>query len=126
MLSGLALLALLAKVVTIPTTGPTIATLLGLGVAVDYGLFLVARHREQFDAGMGVLASVRRAAGTSGAAIVVAGSTVAVSVLALYISGLGFVGALGLAAALVVVVTMVSALTLVPAFMGLAREACVP
>jgi len=121
-LSGLALLALLARVVTIPTTGPTIATLLGLGVAVDYGLFMVARHREQVDAGMGVLASVRRAAGTSGAAIVVAGSTVAVSVLALYISGLGFVGALGLAAALVVVVTMISALTLVPAFMGLARE----
>jgi putative drug exporter of the RND superfamily len=121
-LSGLALLALLAKVVTVPTTGPTIATLLGLGVAVDYGLFLVARHREQVDAGMGVVASVRRAAGTSGAAIVVAGSTVAVSVLALYISGLGFVGALGLAAALVVVVTMISALTLVPAFMGAARE----
>ena len=121
-LTGLALLALLARVVTVPTTGPTIATLLGLGVAVDYGLFMVARHREQVDAGMGVLSSVRRAAGTSGAAIVVAGSTVAVSVLALYISGLGFVGALGLAAALVVVVTMISALTLVPAFMGLARE----
>ena len=117
-LAGLALLALLARVVTIPTTGPTIATLLGLGVAVDYGLFMVARHREQVDAGMGVLASVRRAAGTSGAAIVVAGSTVAVSVLGLYISGVGFVGALGLAAALVVVVTMISALTLVPAFMG--------
>ena len=121
-LCGLALLALLARVVTVPTTGPTIATLLGLGVAVDYGLFMVARHREQVDSGMGVLSSVRRAAGTSGAAIVVAGSTVAVSVLGLYISGLGFVGALGLAAALVVVVTMISALTLVPAFMGLARE----
>ena len=121
-LAGLALLALLARVVTIPTTGPTIATLLGLGVAVDYGLFMVARHREQLDAGMSVLSSVRRAAGTSGAAIVVAGSTVAVSVLGLYISGVGFVGALGLAAALVVVVTMISALTLVPAFMGLARE----
>jgi putative drug exporter of the RND superfamily len=120
--SGLALLALLARVVTIPTTGPTIATLLGLGVAVDYGLFMVARHREQLDAGMGVVASVRRAAGTSGAAIVVAGTTVAVSVLGLYISGVGFVGALGLAAALVVVVTMISALTLVPAFMGLAKE----
>jgi len=121
-LCGLALLALIAKVVTFPTTGPTIATLLGLGVAVDYGLFMVARHREQVDAGMGAVASVRRAAGTSGAAIVVAGSTVAVSVLGLYISGVGFVGALGLAAALVVVVTMISALTLVPGFMGLAGE----
>ena len=120
-LSGLALLGLLARVVTFPTTAPTIATLLGLGVAVDYGLFMVARHREQLDSGMEVVPSVRRAAGTSGAAIVVAGSTVAVSVLGLYISGVGFVGSLGLAAALVVIVTMVSALTLVPAFMGLVR-----
>ena len=121
-LCGLALLGLLARVVTFPTTAPTIATLLGLGVAVDYGLFMVARHREQLDSGIGVGPSVRLAAGTSGAAIVVAGSTVAVSVLGLYISGVGFVGALGLAAALVVVVTMISALTLVPAFMGLVRE----
>ena len=121
-LSGLALLGLLARLVTFPTTAPTIATLLGLGVAVDYGLFLVARHREQLDTGMGVVASVRRAAGTSGTAIVVAGTTVSVSVLGLYISGVGFVGSLGLAAAIVVVVTMISALTLVPAFMGLAGE----
>ena len=69
-LSGLALLALLAKVITFPTTAPTIATLLGLGVAVDYGLFLVARHREQLDSGMDVERSVQRAGGTSGAAIV--------------------------------------------------------
>ncbi len=122
MLSGLALLGLLADLITFPTTAPTIATLLGLGVAVDYGLFLVARHREQLDNGMEVVRSVRRAAGTSGAAIVIAGSTVAISVLGLYISGVGFVGSLGLAAAIVVVVTMVCALTLVPAFMGLVRE----
>ena len=120
-LSGLALLGLLTRVITFPTTAPTIATLLGLGVAVDYGLFLVARHREQLDSGMQVVPSIRRAAGTSGAAIVVAGSTVAVSVLGLYISGVGFVGSLGLAAAVVVIVTMISALTLVPAFMGLVR-----
>src|SRR5215467_6480440 len=121
-LSGLALLGLLARLITFPTTAPTIATLLGLGVAVDYGLFMVARHREQLDSGMEVVRSIRRTAGTSGAAIIVAGSTVAISVLGLYISGVGFVGALGLAAAIVVVVTMISALTLVPAFMGLARE----
>ena len=122
-LSGLSLLGLLARVVTFPTTAPTIATLLGLGVAVDYGLFLVARHREQLDNGVDVLRSVQRAGGTSGAAIVVAGSTVAISVLGLYISGVGFVGSLGLAAAIVVVVTMISALTLVPAFMGAVGEA---
>jgi RND superfamily putative drug exporter len=122
-LTGLALLSLIARLVTFPTTGPTIATLLGLGVAVDYGLFLVARHREQLDNGMEVVRSIQRTAGTSGAAIVVAGSTVAISVLGLYISGVGFVGSLGLAAAIVVVITMISALTLVPALMGLARQA---
>ena len=119
--AGLALLGLIAAAVTFPTTAPTIATLLGLGVAVDYGLFLVARHREQLDSGMDIVPSIGRAAATSGAAIVVAGCTVAVSVLGLYISGVGFVGSLGLAAAIVVVVTVLSALTLVPAFMGLAR-----
>jgi RND superfamily putative drug exporter len=116
--AGLSLLGLLAAVMTFPTTAPTIATLLGLGVAVDYGLFLVARHREQLDSGMGVVESARRAEATSGAAIVVAGTTVVISILGLYISGVAFVGALGLAAAIVVAITMAAALTLVPAFMG--------
>jgi len=120
--TGLSLLGLLAAAVTFPTTAPTIATLLGLGVAVDYGLFLVARHREQLDAGTGPVASARRAESTSGAAIVVAGSTVVVSILGLYIAGVGFVGSLGLAAAVVVALTMLAALTLVPAFMGVAQE----
>jgi RND superfamily putative drug exporter len=121
-LAGLSLLGLLAAAITFPTTAPTIATLLGLGVAVDYGLFLVARHREQLDTGMDVLTSASQAEGTSGAAIVVAGSTVVISILGLYIAGVSFVGALGLAAAVVVALTMLAALTLVPAFMGVARE----
>jgi len=120
--SGLALLGILAAAITFPTTAPTIATLLGLGVAIDYGLFLVARHREQLDTGMDVVTSARKAEGTSGAAIVIAGSTVVVSILGLYISDVAFVGALGLAAAITVAVTMVAALTLVPAFMGVTRE----
>ena len=119
--AGLSLLGLLAAAVTFPTTAPTIATLLGLGVAVDYGLFLVARHREQVDSGMDVVTSAKLAEGTSGAAIVVAGCTVVISILGLYLSGVSFVGSLGLAAAVVVVVTMLAALTLVPAFMGLVR-----
>ena len=120
--AGLSLLGLLAAVLTFPTTAPTIATLLGLGVAIDYGLFLVARHREQLDAGMDVVASARKAEGTSGAAIVVAGSTVVISILGLYISDVAFVGALGLAAAITVAITMLAALTLVPAFMGAVKE----
>ncbi|HMH91632.1 MAG TPA: MMPL family transporter [Streptosporangiaceae bacterium] len=119
--AGLSLLGLIASAVQFPTTAPTIATLLGLGVAVDYGLFLVSRHREQLDTGMDVITSARQAAGTSGAAIVVAGSTVVVSILGLYLVGVSFVGSLGLAAALVVAVTMIAALTMVPALMGLVK-----
>ena len=118
--AGLSLLGLLAAAATFPTTAPTIATLLGLGVAVDYGLFLVARHREQMDTGMDVIESAAHSEGTSGAAIVVAGGTVVISILGLYVSGVAFVGALGLAAAIVVAITMLAALTLVPAFMGVA------
>ena len=88
---------------------------------MDYGLFLMARHREQVDGGMDIVTSARLAAGTSGAAIVVAGSTVSVSILGLYIAGVAFVGSLGLAAAIVVAVTMLAALTLVPALMGVVR-----
>jgi uncharacterized membrane protein YdfJ with MMPL/SSD domain len=53
--AGLSVVGLLASVTTFPTTAPTVATLLGLGVAVDYGLFLTARHREQLDDGMDVV-----------------------------------------------------------------------
>lgn len=120
--AGLSLLGLLAAAMTFPTTAPTVATLLGLGVAIDYGLFLVARHREQLDTGMGVVESAGRSEATSGVAIVVAGTTVVISILGLFISGVAFVGALGLAAAIVVAITMAAALTLVPAFLGAVKE----
>ena len=120
--AGLSAVGLIASAVTFPTTAPTVATLLGLGVAVDYGLFLTARHREQLDRGMDVVTSASRAEGTSGAAVVIAGSTVVVAILGLYISGVPFVGAMGLAAAVVVAITMCAALTLVPSFMGLVKN----
>ncbi|MFC4785378.1 MMPL family transporter [Nocardioides sp. MAHUQ-72] len=120
--TGLALVGLVAAAINLPTTAPTVATLLGLGVAVDYGLFLVARHREQLDHGMDLDESIGRTTATSGAAVVVAGSTVVVAILGLYVSSVPFVGALGLASAIVVAVTMLSALTLVPAFLALARN----
>jgi RND superfamily putative drug exporter len=98
-----------------------VATLLGLGVAIDYGLFLVSRHREQLDDGMDVEESVGRTASTSGAAILVAGGTVVIAILGLYVSGVPFVGALGLSSAIVVAVTVLAAITLIPALLGLAK-----
>jgi RND superfamily putative drug exporter len=119
--SGLALVGILAAVTQFPTSAPTVATLLGLGVAVDYGLFLTARHREQIDQGMDIEASIGRTAATSGAAIVVAGGTVIIAILGLYLSGVPFVGAMGAASAIVVAVTVLSALTLVPALLAVIR-----
>jgi RND superfamily putative drug exporter len=118
---GLAILGLLAAAKNFPTSAPTVATLLGLGVAIDYGLFLVSRHREQLDNGMTVEESIGRAESTSGAAILVAGGTVVIAILGLYVSGVPFVGALGLSSAIVVAVTVVAALTLIPALLGFAR-----
>ncbi len=120
--AGLALLGILASSITFPTTAPTIATLLGLGVAVDYGLFLTARYREHLDAGLDKTSAARHAESTSGASIVVAGTTVVISILGLYIAGVSFVGSLGLAAAIVVAIAMLVALTLIPAFMGVVGE----
>jgi putative drug exporter of the RND superfamily len=120
--AGLSVVGLLAALITFPTTAPTVATLLGLGVAVDYGLFLTARHREQLDRGMGVVKSAAHAEETSGSSIVIAGTTVVVAILGLYLSGVPFVGAIGLAAAVVVLITMLAALTLVPSFMGVVKS----
>ncbi|HET6988625.1 MAG TPA: MMPL family transporter [Kribbella sp.] len=118
---GLAILGLLAAVKDFPVSAPTVATLLGLGVAIDYGLFMVSRHREQLDDGTGVEDSVGRTESTSGAAILVAGGTVVIAILGLYVSGVPFVGALGLSSAIVVAVTVLAALTLIPALLGLAK-----
>jgi RND superfamily putative drug exporter len=121
-LAGLSLLGLLAAAFTFPTTAPTIATLLGLGVAIDYGLFLVARHRENLENGAEVRPAAGLAAATSGSAIVVAGTTVVVAILGLYVAGIPFISAMGAAAAVVVAVAVVAALTLVPALLGLTGQ----
>jgi RND superfamily putative drug exporter len=118
--AGLSLLGLLAAAFTFPTTSPTIATLLGLGVAIDYGLFQVARHREHLDLGEAPVDAAGAPNATSGAAIVVAGSTVVIAILGLFVAGVPFISALGVSAAIVVAVTMLAALTLVPAFLGTA------
>jgi putative drug exporter of the RND superfamily len=119
-LAGISLVGVLAAATTFPTAAPTVATLLGLGVAVDYGLFLIARHREQLDHGMDVRVSIGRSTATSGAAILIAGSTVVIAILGLYVSGVPFVGAMGLASAIVVAIAMLAALTLMPAFLSVA------
>ncbi|MER7575082.1 MMPL family transporter [Streptomyces sp. NPDC126514] len=118
-IGGLACLGLLAAAFTFATVSPTLATMIGLGVGIDYALFLITRHRQNLMDGADPVAAAGRAAATSGRAVLVSGCTVIVALAGLSASGVSFIGKLGIAAAVTVVSAVVGALTLVPALLGL-------
>ena len=74
--AGLSIIALLGQVVTVPTVAPTLATMIGLGVGIDYALFIVTRHKAQMEGGLEVNESIARGIATSGGAVMFAGGTV--------------------------------------------------
>ncbi|MFJ7064671.1 MMPL family transporter [Streptomyces sp. NPDC101115] len=116
---GLALLGLMAAAFTFGTVSPTLATMIGLGVGIDYALFLITRHRQNLMNGHDPADSAARATTTSGRAVLVSGCTVIIALSGLWVSGVTFIGKLGLAAAFTVVTAVLAALTLVPAMLGL-------
>ena len=116
---GIALIDLLGRLVLIPNIAPTLGTMLGLGVGIDYALFLVTRHRALLQRGFEVADSAGRTAGTSGAGIVFAGSTLILAVCGLALTGITFLAWMGYAAALVVLVAVMASATLVPAILGM-------
>src|SRR3954470_6212720 len=116
--AGLALVTLAGHVIEVPTLAPTLATMIGLGVGIDYALFVVTRHQEQLRTGMALEDSVARATSTSGAAVVFAGGTVIIALGALALAGIPMVSALGYTAAIVVVVAVLASITLLPAILG--------
>jgi RND superfamily putative drug exporter len=116
---GLAILGLLAVAFTFATVSPTLATMIGLGVGIDYALFMITRHRQNLIDGADPVRAAGQAAATSGHAVLVSGCTVIIALAGLSASGVGFIGLLGLAAAVTVVSAVVGALTLVPALLGL-------
>ncbi|MCX5528200.1 MMPL family transporter [Streptomyces bobili] len=116
---GLACLGLLAAAFTFATVSPTLATMIGLGVGIDYALFLVTRHRQNVMDGTDPARAAGHATATSGRAVLVSGCTVIIALAGLYASGVSFIGKLGLAAAVTVVSAVAGALTLVPALLGL-------
>ena len=117
---GLSLIAFLALFTTVPTVGPTLATMIGLGVGIDYSLFIVTRYRENLARGHAPEEAAGRAVATSGAAVVFAGGTVVVAILGLWVSGIQFIGMLGTASAIAVAVAVLAAITLLPALLGFA------
>ncbi|MCX3289861.1 MMPL family transporter [Streptomyces sp. NEAU-H22] len=115
---GLAILGLLAAAFTFATVSPTLATMIGLGVGIDYALFMLTRHRQNLIDGMDPVRAAGQAASTSGHAVLVSGCTVIIALAGLSASGVSFISLLGVAAAVTVVSAVIGALTLVPALLG--------
>jgi uncharacterized membrane protein YdfJ with MMPL/SSD domain len=119
LLVGLSLIGLLGHAATVPTIAPTLATMIGLGVGIDYALFLVSRHRSERREGVAVHESIATAVATSGSAIVFAGSTVVIALLALIVAGIPLVTSLGYASAVAVATAVLAAITLLPAILAI-------
>ncbi len=118
LITALGVIRLLSHVAEIPTIAPTLATMIGLGVGIDYALFIVTRHKQQLRDGMEVEESVARATATSGGAVVFAGVTVVIALVSLAAAQIPIVTALGYSAALAVVTAALGAVTLLPALLG--------
>jgi RND superfamily putative drug exporter len=122
LLTTLAIIRILGHVLTVPTVAPTLATMIGLGVGIDYALFIVTRHFRGLDDGLDLPESVARATATSGGAVFFAGGTVTIALVSLAVAGIPLVTTMGLMAAIAVVVAVAAALTLLPAELGLVGE----
>lgn len=116
---GLAVIGLMGHVFSVPSVAPTLATMIGLGVGIDYALFVVSRHREHLAAGMDPRESVALAVGTAGMAVVFAGATLILALLSLGVAGIPLISSLGYASSLAVVTSVLAAITLLPAVLSL-------
>jgi len=115
---GLGAIHLLAGQISIGTAGPVVAAMIGLGVGIDYALLVVTRHREGLADGRPAEESIPIALATAGRSVLVAGTTVIIAILSLYLIGIPFVATLGLASAVTVAATLLAAVTLLPALLA--------
>ena len=119
---GIGLTTLLSHLTSIPDFASFIAIMIGLGVGIDYALFIVTRYREGLQAGHSPEDAAAAAINTAGRAVIFAGITVVISLLGMLIIGLAFITGMGISAAVTVAVTMLAAITLLPALLGFARD----
>jgi putative drug exporter of the RND superfamily len=115
-----ALIGVLANVVDVPDFAPAVAGLLGIGVGVDYALLVLTRFRATLNGGSDVEGAVVEAVATAGRSVLVAGTTVLISVLGLFLMGVSYLQGVALSASLAVLVVMAAAVTLLPALLSLA------
>jgi len=121
--TGLSLITIGSSFLNVPTVAPTLATMIGLGVGIDYALFIVTRHREHLHRGMTVEESIARAIATAGQAVIFAGITVVIAICGLQFVGIHSVAMMGYAIAINVAVAVIAAVTLLPALLAFAGRA---
>jgi RND superfamily putative drug exporter len=117
---GAAAVGVLSAFMDVPEFSLILCAMIGLGVGIDYALFIVTRHRQHLHDGMSVADSAGTAVATAGQAVLFAGTTVVIAILGLFLAGLPAISSMGAAVALVVTVSMVAAITLLPGLLGLA------
>ncbi|MEU2237078.1 MMPL family transporter [Streptomyces vietnamensis] len=117
---GVATMTVLAGVTDVPTFAPVLGSMVGLGVGIDYALFVLARHREYLARGLDPREAAGRAVATAGRPVVFAGGTVVVSILGLAVANVPFMTVGGLAVSIVVLTMVLASVSLLPAFLGAA------
>jgi len=122
LICGLSIVTLFGHLVSVPDVAPTVGSMIGLGVGIDYSLFIVTRARSARHDGMSVPDAIGHAASTSGAAVAFAGTTVVIALLSLAVSGVSLITVLGQASAIIVVVAVLASMTLLPALLGLCGD----
>ncbi len=115
---GVSSMSLIAHLIEVPSWAPQIGSMIGLGVGIDYALFLVTRHREFLHRGSDVADAAGRAVATAGQAVIFAGGTVVIAILGLAVAGVPFMTAAGVAISVIVLIMVVASVTLLPAFLG--------
>ena len=120
--AGSITVTLLSNLVTMPDFAPFLGIMIGLGVGIDYALFIVTRYRENLHHGHTIEEAVSIAIDTAGRAVAFAGVTVVVSFLGMLVMGIAFIQGLAIAAASIVLLTVVASLTLLPALLGFAGD----
>jgi RND superfamily putative drug exporter len=117
---GVALVEVLSHTISTPDFTTQLASMIGIGVGIDYALFIVTRYRDALHDGLEPEAAVVRAIDTAGRAVVFAGSTVVISILGLFLMGVSFVYGLAIGTSVTVAVVMLASVTLLPAVLGFA------
>jgi RND superfamily putative drug exporter len=118
LITGVALIGLATHVTNMSNISPELALMIGLGVGIDYSLFIVTRFRESYLEFGDVEQSVVEAMDTSGRAILLAGATVVIALLGMFATGVAFMYGLAIAAVIAVLLTLVASLTLLPALLS--------